>query len=884
MTGWARFRTFLRDSFGRGRMERDMDAELCHHVASYTDDLIRRGLPREQAERQARIEFGQFEPLKEECRQARGLRFLDETNQDLRYAARLLRKSPGFTAIAVLTLALGIGLNTSIFSVVNAWILKSVPYPNPDQLVVIQEVDPKKTAVGVVSPGDVSDWRKAPRVFDEICAYSTPIFTLLNDDQPEQFYGARVNWEFFHMLGVTPHLGRDFLPQEDAPDAPPVAIISHELWQSRFEQDPALVGKTIPIDGQKVPVVGILPVGFHLPLLGRAAIFMPLALTAAERPDRRVRYLNVIARMRPGVSLPQAFEYMNTVARRLEKDYPVTNTGRAVRLHTLQDEIGKEVGTDQVLIVFWLVGCVLLIACGNVANLVVGRAVNRQREMAVRLAIGAGRGRLLRQLLIENLVLFLVAAAASVVFAIWGVHWIAETIPADIRQYLPGSGALRVDRDALFYTLGIALASGVIFGFAPAFRCWALEVNEGLKRSTARVSGSGAGNRIKNCLIVFEVALALIVLVTAALLAKGLMRMYTSEPGFQPKGLMVAQIALSGSRYADPKRVEAFYTGVLDEIRRLPGVKAASAGMLVPFADVGNYTGYAVDGRSRPAPGNVPSTRLDMVAPGYFSTMGIALLRGRAISEYDQADSPRVAVINQELARREFGGEDPVGKRLRLGAGFANVVTVVGVVGDSKGQNETDLIEPQLYLPYRQSPSRNMRIVLRMNSETQDMASALRRAVMAVDKGQAVAGVQSMQKMMAQERSPQIIVSQITIFFALLSLFLAALGIYGVMAYSVAARRREFGIRLALGAAGSDLASLVVGQGLKLALIGLAIGLAAAFGVTRLMKSILYQVSPTDSATFVSISILLLVVALLACYVPARRASTVDPTRALRYE
>jgi len=464
------------------------------------------------------------------------------------------------------------------------------------------------------------------------------------------------------------------------------------------------------------------------------------------------------------------------------------------------------------------------------------------------------------------------------------VHWIADAIPVEIRQYLPDSGALRVDRNTLLYTLGIALGTGLIFGFAPAFRCWALEVNDGLRENTSRLTGGAAGNRLKNCLIVFEVALALIVLITAGLLTKGLVRMYTSEPGFQPKGLMVAQLALSGSRYSDPKRVEAFYAGVLQQIRRLPGVSSAAAGLLVPYTDSGNYAGYAIDGRPKPDPRDVPSMQLSVVTPGYFSTMGITLLRGRVVSEQDQAESLPVAVINQALARRQWPGEDPVGKRIRYGANFGTVVTIVGVVEDTKGQNETDVFEPEVYLAHRQSPSRNMRIVMRMNSEPQDMASAVRRAVLAVDKGQAVAGVQSMQQMMAQERSPQVIVAQITIFFAVLSLFLGALGIYGVMAYSVAARKREFGIRLALGAAGRDLVTLVVGQGLKLALAGLAIGLIAAFAITRLMKSILYQVSPTDAATFISISVLLLAVALLACYLPARRASTVDPNRALRYE
>ncbi|MBZ5608811.1 MAG: ABC transporter permease [Acidobacteriia bacterium] len=884
MSLWARCSSLVHDAFSRRRMERDMDAELRHHLSIYTEDLVRRGIPREQAERQARIEFGNLEPLKEECRQARGLRLLDETTQDLRYAVRMLRKSPGFAAIAVLTLALGIGANTSIFSVVNTWILKPLPYPNPDQLVTIFEIDTRQKLAGSVAAADLYDWRSDREVFDAVSAWQTPLFTLMHEDQPEQVNGARVNPEFFRILGIAPRIGRGFLPEEDSPNAAPVAILSHEFWQSHFGGDPGIAGKAFEIDGRKVTVVGILPPNFHLSLLGRVNIYMPLSLTGEERANRRSRYLDAIARLKPGVSFARADLYLKTTARRLETAYPASNAGRSVELHTLRDEIGRQGGSQQALIVFWLVGCVLLIACGNVANLVVGRAVSRQKEMAVRLAIGAGRGRLLRQLLIENLVLFLMAGALSVLFATWGVHWIAQAIPAEVHQYLPNAGVLEVDLNTLLYTFGIALVTGLAFGFAPAFRCWAVDVNHGLKETTSRASAGSGGTRLKNCLTVFEVALAMVVLVTAGLLAKGLVRMYSNDPGFQPDGVVAAQISLSGAKYQDPRRVEAFYAQALEQVRLLPGVTSAAAGVLIPYSDTGNNLRYAVDGRPTPAPADLPYVRFDIVSPGYFNALGIALLGGRSFSDQDQAGSLPVAVINQAMARRQWPAEDPVGKRIRYGAKLGNVLTIVGVVRDTKGQNDTDTIQPQAYVPYRQLPARSMRIVLRTNQRSEDIASQIRHAVMAVDKGQSVANVQSLQQIMAQVRSRHVIVGQITIFFAGLSLFLAALGIYGVMAYSVTARNQEFGIRLALGAARSDLASLVVGQGLKLAIAGLTIGLAAALAVTRLMTSILYQVSPNDAATFTLISGLLLAVAALACYLPARRASNVDPNRALRYE
>ena len=884
MSFWARSRTFLKDAFGRRRVEREMDAELRHHLASFIDDLIRRGIPRGQAERQAKIEFGNFEPLKEECRQARGLRLLDETRQDLRYAFRLLRQSPGFTVIAVLTLALGIGANTSIFSIVNDWVLKPLPYPDPDHLVGISELDTRQKAWGEVASADLYDWRQDRSVFSAICGYWTPLFTLLYENQPEQIAGARVNAEFFQLLGVRLQKGRDFTPQDDAPGAAPVAILTHDLWQSRFNSDPSLIGKMIPLDGQQIPVIGILPPRFHLPLLGNAEIFVPLALTTAQRIDRRTRYLDVIARVQPGVSVSRASGFLNTIARRLETAYPATNAHRGVRMQTLHDEIGQQVGNAQVVIVFSLVGCVLLIACGNVANLVVGRAVNRRKEMAVRLAIGAGRARLLRQLLIENLVLFLVAGATSVLFANWNVHWIAAIIPVKVRQYLPNAGAMGLDTNTLIYTFGIALLTGMIFGFAPAFRCWAVDVQDSLKDSTSRASISREGTHLKNTLIVCEIALALVVLVSAGLLAKGLVRMYATDPGIQPSGLSVAEVSLSSKRYSDPKRAEAFLADVLDQIQRMPGVKSAGACLLLPYSGNGNVTSYVIDGRPTPPPADLLRTRLDVVTPDYFRTMGIALLRGRGLSDQDRADSLPVAVINQAMARRDWPGGDPVGQRIHTGPNLGKALTIVGVVSDTRGQNMNDQIAPQAYIPHRQSPFRSMTIVMRTEAGAQDISSNLRRAVMAIDKDQAVARVQPMREIMDERHAPYIVVAQITVFFASLSLFLAALGIYGVMAYSVAARRREFGIRLALGAAGRDLAALIVRQGLLLALAGLTVGLAAALAVTRLLTSILYEVSPTDVSTFSAISLLLLVVALLACYVPAHRASTVDPNRALRYE
>ena len=873
----------FRGAIGRKRMEQDMAAELQFHIAKYTEDLVRSGVSEEEAERRARIEFGHVEPLKEECRQARGLRIWDETIQDLRYAGRMLRKNPGFAAVAVLTLALGIGANTAIFSVVNAFVLKPLPYANPNQLAVIWTLD-KKGRWGA-SGAELYDWRRDSPVFDNICAWRTPAFTLQHNDEPEQVVGGRVNFDFFKMLGVTPQLGRDFLSEEDLPGAAPVVVLSNEMWQTHFASDSGLVGKTIQIDGRGVTVVGIAPAGFHLPLMGKAMLWMPLALTQEERSSRRGPYFGVIGRMKPGVTMAGATTFLKILARRMEKAHPATNAGRSIQLRSLSDEIGIQGGAkDPAVIVFWLVGCVLLIACGNVANLIVGRAVGRRKEMAVRLAIGAGRGRLLRQVLVENLALFLMAAVLSVLFARWGVNWIAASIPPESRSFLPNFGLLRVDLGTLLYTLAIALVTGLLFGFAPAFHCWRIDVNQGLKDSASRLSAAGGTSRFKNSLIVLETSLALVVLVASGLLVKGLIKMYSAETGFNPHGLVTARVILSDAKYADAKKAEMFASAVLERLRLLHEAKQVAVDTAIPYSGTANGAYYAVEGQPTPAPADLPLMLFDLVSPDYFSTMGMTLLRGRQFTEQDRAESTPVAIINQTMAQRNWPGEDPVGKRIRWGAKLDKTLTIVGVVKDTKGLNDTDIPQPESFWPYAQYVPRALDFVVRTGTGSLEIAPSIRNAVRAVDKGQAVLRIETMEQLMQERRAQFSIVGQVTSFFAALSLFLAALGIYGVMAYSVAARKQEFGIRVALGAGRGELVGLVVRQGLKLALAGLITGLLGAFAITRLMSTILYQVSPTDAPTFAMISLLLLVVAALACYVPARRVSVIEPTRALRYE
>jgi putative ABC transport system permease protein len=887
----SRCKSLLTSVLHRKQREQEMEAELNFHLASYAEDLVRSGVPRDRAERMARIEFGPPERLKDECRQALGLRLFDEIGQDVRYTARMLRKSPGFAATAVFTLAVGIGLNTAIFSVVSQWVLNPLAYPNSDRLVAIWTLNPKYHGLTSTSAADFYDWRQANavknEVFEEICGWTGSVVTLIRDEEPKQFRGARVSAEFFKMLGVAPQLGRDFLPEDDQPGAPPVALLSDGLWHDLFGGDPGIVGTEVPIDGAKTTVVGIMPPGFHLPLMGRNSLWMPLGLSAADRANRDRLYLSVIARTKPGVDVSRARRYLKTVADQLANAYPATNLGNTITLTSLADELGRKIGKEPILFSFALVGCVLLLSCANVSNLIVGRALRRQQEMAVRLAMGAGRFRLLRQLLTENLVLFLVAGALSVAFAVWGLHWIENSLSYEVRGSLPYLGALRVDTPTLLYVFAIAGFTGIVFGFAPAFHCWRVDVNRGLKRSSSQAS-SGESIRLKSLLVVLEMSLALMVVVAAGLLVKGMMRISADDPGFDAKGLVTARLLLSDSKYTELSRTRTFFDNVLERIGSLPGVRGVAAAQLVPYDGRWSITPYTVEGQPGTTPGARYDVIVDAVTPDYFSVMGIPLLRGRLLSQQDLQGSEVVGVINQTMARRHWANENPVGKRIRFGGSLDKMLTIVGVVGDTGGQSETNIPRPQAYIAAQQFPVRAMTLVIRPDpgaqSNTTSLFAAVRRATSEADPGQAVYSLRTMEDLESDWFNPIRLAGQLMMLLGVIALVLAVTGIYSVMAYAVAARKKEFGIRLALGAAPRDLLAMVVGQGMKLAGVGFAIGLAASLVETRFMSMILFHVSPTDLPTFTLTSALLLLVAIFACYLPARQASTVEPMRVLHQE
>jgi putative ABC transport system permease protein len=884
MSFLAQCKATIAAAIRRRRMERDMADELAFHIATRADDLERDGRSRAEAERQARVEFGHTESLKEDCRQALGLRLLDETWQDLRYVARIFRKNAGFTAVAVLTLAVGIGANTAIFSFLNAFVLNPVPFPHPDRLVAAFTTDTKRNLEQETSPADFFDWQRQNQVFDEICAFYNSTLTLMHENEPEQLLGAYVSPGFFSMLGVSPLIGHGFTAQDEKLGAPVVALLSYDLWHSRFSGDAAMLGRTLLLNGQQVTVIGVLPPNFQWPLIGDAGVWMPAVFSDQDRSARNARYLGVTARLRPGVTLEGAKSFLQAVGGRLAQAYPVTNAKHGASLRLLGDQISRQGAGSSTWIVFGLVACVLLIACANVANLLTGRAVMRRKEMGVRLAIGGSRWRLLRQLLTESLALFLLAGATSVLFAAYGLRWIERSIPDGIRPFLPNHGVAHLDTQTLLYTFLIALVTGLIFGFAPALDFWRIDLNHALRSSTARSSSGSSGSLLRNSLVILETSLALVVLIASGLLVRGLVRSYGTSLGFNSAGVTTAQVVLSDARYADAQKSSNFFDAALVQVRAIPGVKSAGAADQIPYDGMERNFYYAIDGQPAPAPADRPLVRFTRATPGYLETMEIPHLRGRTFSAEDRADSPPVAVINESMAARHWRNRDPIGQRIRYGLQLSKVITIVGVISDTRGLNQTDVPEAEVLVPQSQAPVRSLKMVVRADRDSYDLTAAIRAAVRKVQADQPVFRIITLNETIYEQRSERVIIGEVTGFFAAVALFLSALGIYAVMAWAVAARKQEMGIRMAMGATRANILSLVVGQGLKLSGVGLAIGLVGSIAATRLLRALLSEVSPTDPVTFASVTLLMLLVATLACYIPARRAGSVDPARILHDE
>ncbi len=811
--------------------------------------------------------------------------------QDLRYGARMLLKQPGFTLIAVVTLSLGIGANTALFSLINTVLLRPLPFKDPDQLVAVCEWRASSGAAKLTISGhEYLGWREQSRVFENIAVYNSASLNLTGSGEPEALEALTVSTDYFPVLGVKPLLGRSFQPDEDQQGGARVAVLSHKFWQRRFGADPALVGRTITLNDKGYTVVGVMPVS---EAQFTPDLWVPIDL---EQVRQRVGAHNllVFGRLKAGVTLAQAQADLNVVAQRLEQQYPSDNVGHGVFIQPLRATVIGEV-SNALWVLFGAVGFVLLIACANVTNLLLTRAATRQKELAIRAALGAGRARLMRQLLLESLLLSALGGVLGVLLTLW----ITDLLPKLKAINLPRLDQLNVDWRVLAATAGFSLLTGLLTGILPAWRAsrpnltaW---LNEGISPGLSR-------RRLGGLLVVFEVALALVLLVGAGLMTKSFSRLMNVEPGFNPQNVLTMDLELPGTRYREPVQRKQFYDQLLERLATLPGVQAVGASTDIPLDGGDSWSGITIEGRPAPPPGQTPQAAYRIISPDYFRALQVPLRKGRMFNAADarlalplirwypqqpnppQFDEPQAApavIINETLARQFWPNEDPVGQRLKLL--FSPWLTVVGVVADMHHTALDRRPNPELFLPHSQEPQAFMTVVVRTTNDPLSLAGAVREQVKAVDKDQPVA-ITTLEQVFANSVGRRRFNTLLLGTFGSLALLLAVVGVFGVINYSVTQRTREIGVRLALGAQRRDIVRLVIGRGMGLTLLGVVIGLAASLVLTRLIADWLYGVSPTDAVTLLAVSLLLAGAALLACWIPARRAMKVDPLVALRYE
>jgi putative ABC transport system permease protein len=805
--------------------------------------------------------------------------------QDLQYGLRMLAKNRGFTAVAILTLALGIGANTAIFSYINAWMIKPLPYPHSDRLMIFESHDKKTgwTGNGLTSTASFFDFQKQNASFEQTTAWAGWNFNLTGDGLPELVEGGRVSWNYFDLLGAKPMLGRTFTPDEDQSGAAHVAILGQGLWQGRFAGDPKIIGRNITIGGEAYTVVGVMPGTFQFTLMGIANMWTPLALTDKERADRGNSTLAAFGRLKPGVTPEQAGAESAAIYGGLEKQFPQTNTNLTLLVSSMTDEIRRNEGTPEVMICFWIVGLILLIACANVSNLMLARATSRTKEFAVRGALGATKKRLARQLVTESVLLFFFGGVAGTLFGLWGMRWIDSQIPGHVRGYLVNYGHVDLDFTTLGFTLGIALVCGLVFGLAPAFENSRLDLNLTLKEASGQASGSKRGARLRQIFVGAEIALAVVVLIATTLLVKSFIISVRSSPGYNPANVLVAQLALPKTKYNQDSQFRNFSEEVLARIRALPGAVSVGAASNVPFGGFGQWFEVQDAGKPAPRPDERLYAHFTAASPQYFSAMQMNLIRGRLFNAGDGQGTSPAAIVNQTFARQFWPDKNPVGQQLQFGEQHT-VCTIVGVVNDVKMYQLRPRPERQMYVPLAQFPSSTFGFVVRTSGDSTAMATAIRDAIWAVDRDQPISSVEPLETLIAVVDAGNRVITKLMVFFGALAMFLGAIGIYGVMAHLVSQRTHEIGIRIALGASPSQVMRMVVGQGLKLAMIGVGAGIIVALGTSRALVTMLYEVTPNDPLTFIAVPILFAVVALVACYIPARRGMRVDPLVALRYE
>jgi predicted permease len=863
----------------RDQLERQLDAELQFHVEQAVADRMRAGMSEEEARRGAYIELGGLEQMKEECRDARGTAWVETTLQDLRYAWRQLVRSPGFAIAAVCTLALGIGANTAIFSVVNAVFLRPLPYAAPGRIAWVTEHSAGSNNSIVMMP-DYAAWKRHNTAFERLSAYQMTLGKNLSapNQAAERVQVGHVTPDFFAMLGVRPQIGRDFQPGESEPGSNAVVLISDSLWRSYLHASPDVLGKSILLDGAPHTVIGVMPPGFVYPDADDAALWLPNAVDAAGSvPSRGLRTVSVIGRLKPEVTVEQARANLEVITRRMDGQYPKPlfswHPEMSVRVLPLQEHLTKGSRTA-IYVLMGAVGCILLIVCANVANLFLARSAAREREIAIRAAIGASRFRVVRLLLAESLMLGAAGGLLGFLIPYWGTPVLGFLLPGTIPQLIP------IDSRVLGFAAACSLGAGILFGLMPSLMASRLDLNTALKAGGAHPPYRRSRSHLRGLLAIAQLALSLVLLVGAGLLMRSFVNLLNVNPGFDPRNVLLANIQLQPRKLYGPARQRDFFRRALAAVQALPGVQSAALTSQPPLGASVIYQ-HLLRGEGEPEPQD--PIYVTAASADYFRALRIPLLQGRPFNEGDQDGTQRVAIISQAAARLLFKDRSPLGRRI-VDRNKDTWLTVVGVAADIRHGGLDKAVRPEIFQPYLQAPVEDMSLVVRGYSDPSALAPAIRKAVQAIDREQPVFGVKTVETLLsnsvAQRRQRACLLGA----FAFVSLVVAIVGVYGAMAYSVTRRTHEIGVRMALGAQRGDVLTMVVGEGLSMAAIGVAIGLALSLALTRVLASFLFGVGPGDVATFVSVSVALVAATCLASYVPARRATRVDPIRALRHE
>jgi putative ABC transport system permease protein len=878
--------------FHREEMERELDAELRFHLERDVQENLQSGMDPEEARYAALRAFGGMDQSREASRDARRVRVLEELLQDLRYSARVLLKHRSFTAIAVVTLALGIGANTAIFSVMNATLLRPLPYHNSDQIVMVWGTNPAgfgwRGKTGFSAPSFL-DYQQQNQVFERMATFNGVDFTLAGADNAERLRSGMVTSEFFDLLAVQPVLGRKFLADEFQAGRNHVTVLSHGLWQRRYGSDRNIVGQNIYLDAAPYTVIGVLPEGFDFTIPGyfeSRGLWVPTVLPQDNsNSERGHKYLNVIARLKPAVAISQADQDMRVITQRLASEYPGTMAKFGVKLTPLNEQVVGDIRSP-VLLLFGAVGFVLLIACANVANLQLARASTRQKEIAIRKALGASRGRLFRQLLTESVLLSLVAGAVSLLFAFGGIRLLTRLDPAKLLQGIN----VTVNFAVLAYCMILSLVTGILSGLAPALQYARVQQGESLKDSGGNSAANEGGVRLRRLITVSEVALSMILLIGAGLLIRSFIGLLKVDPGFESKNILTARVYLPKYSYPDAVKQSEFYRQAIERIKNLPGVVAVGATGGLPPSMGSHTSSFSIEGRG-PIEDSDQSLAVEdgLASADYFKALRIPVIAGRAFADTDDRSAIPVALINQSFAHRFFSGQDPIGQHLRFES-TSPWITIVGVVGDVRGFGLDKAAKSEIYLPYQQqsflpyNPLPQMYLVVRTSGDPNAIAPLALAAVKDIDKDLPSPQVRTMETLLAASLAERRSNMTLLGVFAIIALILTGVGIYGVISYSVTQRTQEIGIRMALGAQSRDVITLVMRNGMRLVLVGIAIGLAGALVLTRWMAALLFGISTTDSTTFLLTALLLAGIALLACWLPARRATKVDPLIALKYE